>query len=399
MSYITTVTGIHFYPLNPNPKDIDIEDIAHALSLICRANGHFRHFYSVAQHCIACAEEAIERGYSPEVILGCLLHDASEAYLCDVTRPVKKHIPQYLQAEEKLQEVIWKRFIGRELTDAEKKLIFEIDDDILSMEFHLLMPEDLNEDYRKLHGSYTCEYQDPQEVKSRFIQMATLDITVERLLEDDYWIIDILPSQIPIEKQAEYRALTDEYFESGKVAQLHRRYADILTMINSRFKTAMLCMPEDEWTISPDDVAVKDAVIHHTEQGCVDLLLTEEETLISLQAEDLYITVYHPTEEILSLLRQAVSESGFYIWQTPQIARIKKYESYLNEAQQLLCAGENSDRLKYLISELEAYYESIKWRKDFESDEAGLLPKNLKRGVLSEDGINDLLDKYKEVSE
>ena len=399
MSYITTVTGIHFYPLNPNPKDIDIEDIAHALSLICRANGHFRHFYSVAQHCIACAEEAIERGYSPEVILGCLLHDASEAYLCDVTRPVKKHIPQYLQAEEKLQEVIWKRFIGRELTDAEKKLIFEIDDDILSMEFHLLMPEDLNEDYRKLQGSYTCEYQDPQEVKSRFIQMATLDITVERLLEDDYWIIDILPSQIPIEKQAEYRALTDEYYESGKIAQLHQRYADILTMINSRFKTAMLCMPEDEWTISPDDVAVKDAVIHHTERGCVDLLLPEEETLISLQAEDLYITVYHPTEEILSLLRQAVSESGFYIWQTPQIARIKKYESYLNEAQQLLCAGENSDRLKYLISELEAYYESVKWRKDFESDEAGLLPKNLKRGVLSEDGINDLLDEYKEVSE
>ena len=399
MSYITTVTGIHFYPLNPNPKDIDIEDIAHALSLICRANGHFRHFYSVAQHCIACAEEAIERGYSPEVILGCLLHDASEAYLCDVTRPVKKHIPQYLQAEEKLQEVIWKRFIGRELTDAEKKLIFEIDDDILSMEFHLLMPEDLNEDYRKLQGSYTCEYQDPQEVRTRFIQMATLDITVERLLEDDYWIIDILPSQIPIEKQAEHRALTDEYFESGKVAQLHRRYADILTMINSRFKTAMLCMPEDEWTISPDDVAVKDAVIHHTERGCVDLLLPEEETLISLQAEDLYITVYHPTEEILSLLRQAVSESGFYIWQTPQIARIKKYESYLNEAQQLLCAGENSDRLKYLISELEAYYESVKWRKDFESDEAGLLPKNLKRGVLSEDGINDLLDEYKEVSE
>ena len=399
MSYITTVTGIHFYPLNPNPKDIDIEDIAHALSLICRANGHFRHFYSVAQHCIACAEEAIERGYSPEVILGCLLHDASEAYLCDVTRPVKKHIPQYLQAEEKLQEVIWKRFIGRELTDTEKNQIFEIDDDILSMEFHLLMPEDLNEDYRKLQGSYTCEYQDPQEVRTRFIQMATLDITVERLLEDDYWIIDILPSQIPIEKQAEYRALTDEYFESGKVAQLHRRYADILTMINSRFKTAMLCMPEDEWTISPDDVAVKDAVIHHTERGCVDLLLPEEETLISLQAEDLYITVYHPTEEILSLLRQAVSESGFYIWQTPQIARIKKYESYLNEAQQLLCAGENSDRLKYLISELEAYYESVKWRKDFESDEAGLLPKNLKRGVLSEDGINDLLDEYKEVSE
>ena len=47
MSYITTVTSKHFYPLNPNPQDIDIEDIAHALSLICRANGHFKYFYSV----------------------------------------------------------------------------------------------------------------------------------------------------------------------------------------------------------------------------------------------------------------------------------------------------------------------------------------------------------------
>ena len=129
------------------------------------------------------------------------------------------------------------------------------------------------------------------------------------------------------------------------------------------------------------------------------MLLPEEETLISLQAEDLYITVYHPTEEILSLLRQAVSESGFYIWQTPQIERIKKYESYMDEATLLIRTDRNSDRLKYLISELEAYYESVKWRKDFENDEAGLLPKNLKRGVLSEDGINDLLDEYKEVSE
>jgi len=82
-----------------------------------------------------------------------------------------------------------------------------------------------------------------------------------------------------------------------------------------------------------------------------------------------------------------------------KIARIKKYESYLNEARQLLRAGENSERLKYLVSELEAYYESVKWRKDFENDEAGLLPKNLKRGLLSEDGIYNLLEEYREVSE
>ena len=170
-------------------------------------------------------------------------------------------------------------------------------------------------------------------------------------------------------------------------------------MINSRFSTAMLCMPEDKWTISPADSAVIHAVIRHTERGCVDLLLPGEDVLVSLQAEDLYITVYHPTAEILSLLQQTVSKMGFYIWQTPQIKRIKKYESYLYEAQQLLHTGENPDRLKYLIGELEAYYESVKWRKDYENDEAGLLPSNLSRGVLSEDGIYNLLEEYREVSE
>ena len=84
MSYILTYKKIEFYPLNPKIEDIDIEDIAHALSLLCRANGHFKHFYSVGLHSINCASEAISRGYSQNVVLGCLLHDGSEAYLADI---------------------------------------------------------------------------------------------------------------------------------------------------------------------------------------------------------------------------------------------------------------------------------------------------------------------------
>lgn len=315
MSYITTFTGKHFYPLNPDKQDIDLEDIAHALSLICRANGHFKHFYSVAQHCIACANEAVARGYSWEVILGALLHDASEAYLCDVTRPVKKHIPAYLQAEEKLQNCIWNHFIGRELTEAEKNQIFEIDDHVLSMEFHLLMPEDLNEDYRKLKSECECAYQNPQEVKEQFIRMATLDIMVERLLEEDYRIIDMFPGQIPADKRDEYDALTKRYLEKSEFVRLHRQYAEILKELSGPFYTAMLCLPEDEWTVSPDGNAVRDAVIRHTEGGCVYLLLIGEGTLITLQSEDLYITVYHPSDRILSHLEQSIPEKGFYIWQ------------------------------------------------------------------------------------
>ena len=169
MSYILTVTGKHFDPVEPEEYLIDIHDIAHALSMICRANGHFPIFYSVAQHSIACAEEAIERGLSGEIILGCLLHDASEAYLSDVTRPVKKDLPYYLNVEEKLQNLIWKHFIGRDLTEDEKKTIFEIDDQMLSMEFHQLMPEGVDDSWKQLKRGVICEYMLSEEVKDKFL--------------------------------------------------------------------------------------------------------------------------------------------------------------------------------------------------------------------------------------
>lgn len=165
-------TGKHFDPMNPVDCEIDILDIAHALSLMCRGNGHIKTFYSVAQHSIACAEEAFERGYTSIVMMGCLLHDASEAYLSDVTRPIKKDLPQYLQAEDRLQNAIWRRFIGRDLTADEKEKVFEIDDLMLSMEFHQLMPEELNDDYRKLVKDVVCETMPTEIVRDKFLQLA-----------------------------------------------------------------------------------------------------------------------------------------------------------------------------------------------------------------------------------
>ena len=78
---ILTYSGIRFYPLEPVKEDIKIEDIAHSLSLMTRANGHCKHFYSVAQHSINCYKEAKARGYSERVQLGSLLHDKS--YISD----------------------------------------------------------------------------------------------------------------------------------------------------------------------------------------------------------------------------------------------------------------------------------------------------------------------------
>ena len=137
--YILTYLKIKFYPLEPVREDIKIADIAHALSLMTRANGHCKHFYSVAQHSIHCHYEAKSRGYSERVQLGCLLHDASESYISDLTRPVKRNLPEYFAIEAKLQSVIYDRFGLGDLSEDELKQIEDVDDTLLYYEFEVLM--------------------------------------------------------------------------------------------------------------------------------------------------------------------------------------------------------------------------------------------------------------------
>lgn len=137
--FIITYTKIKFYPLDPVIEDIKIEDIAHSLSLMTRANGHFSYFYSVAQHSINCCKEALSREYSRRVQLGCLLHDASESYISDITRPVKWRLPEYSVIEEKLQNLIYNRFGLSDLSEEEKIQIEEVDDALLHLEFESMM--------------------------------------------------------------------------------------------------------------------------------------------------------------------------------------------------------------------------------------------------------------------
>ena len=83
--FITTYTGKKFHYLDPQPDEIDIVDIAHSLSLTCRFSGHCREFYSVAEHSIRVAEIV-----PLELRLQALLHDAAEAYITDIPRPIKR---------------------------------------------------------------------------------------------------------------------------------------------------------------------------------------------------------------------------------------------------------------------------------------------------------------------
>lgn len=98
---MTTFNGRRVDPWNLTADDLQIDNIAHALSMLCRFGGHSREFYSVAQHCVRVA-----RSLPPELWLEGLMHDATEAFLGDMVRPVKHKLEEY----KKLEDRVWQVF-------------------------------------------------------------------------------------------------------------------------------------------------------------------------------------------------------------------------------------------------------------------------------------------------
>lgn len=119
-TWIMTYTGQRFYPFTPKANDVQLADIAHALAMICRFTGHTRQFYSVAQHsvnvsrlaeCQAAADRALpyKEGVVAQLALVALLHDAAEAYICDLAQPIKALTPRYEAVETLILHAIHTR--------------------------------------------------------------------------------------------------------------------------------------------------------------------------------------------------------------------------------------------------------------------------------------------------
>jgi len=119
--WMQTFTGRAFYPLSPRVEDVVALDIAHSLAMQCRYNGHVQRFYSVAEHCVLMSDWIMtnretpgglirSEKYSRELALWALLHDAAEAYCGDMVRPLKLHMPDFCEVDDRLTAVIARRF-------------------------------------------------------------------------------------------------------------------------------------------------------------------------------------------------------------------------------------------------------------------------------------------------
>jgi 5'-deoxynucleotidase YfbR-like HD superfamily hydrolase len=132
-AWIQTYSGVAFDLMDPQPDQVKIEDISHALAQLCRFAGHTQQFYSVAQHSVL-----VSRSVPVPLALAGLLHDATEAYCVDVPRPLKRMpgMEGYRAVEQRIWQAVASRF---GLADELPFLVKEADNRMLFTERRDLM--------------------------------------------------------------------------------------------------------------------------------------------------------------------------------------------------------------------------------------------------------------------
>ena len=151
---IKTFTGRYVDLINPDPSTINILDIAHALGAMPRFAGHTKKFYSVAEHSVQCAIR-VEHGIRLEMVA--LLHDASEAYLMDIPRPLKQNLPEYKAIEERMMRAIFAKF---ELPYEDMLLIKQVDNELLEIEMECVFL-----------GVGPFDYHKPEQAEKNFLEV------------------------------------------------------------------------------------------------------------------------------------------------------------------------------------------------------------------------------------
>jgi hypothetical protein len=162
--WIQTFTGRQYWPLDPREQDVSIRDIAHALSHNNRFTGHTFYAYSVAQHSVL-GSYLLERLVHQRQFL---LHDATEAYIADIARPLKRHLANYIEIEDLNWNIISNRFgVSRTMYPEVKQM----DNDMLLAEREQIMRKtDFPWSVDGKAAQVTIERWSPEEAQLRFLQ-------------------------------------------------------------------------------------------------------------------------------------------------------------------------------------------------------------------------------------
>ena len=139
-------------------------------------------------------------------------------------------------------------------------------------------------------------------------------MTIEEYLETSYWVIDPLPRQVPAHSRGQYFRIEEHYRSRPLIDALYSRFTDILLKLNC-YEDMAFSTDGDQWETNPLPTQI-DAMVRQSlsDLRMLYVMLPAAETLITLSADDIYMTIYNPNEETMELLASLVTSEGLFIW-------------------------------------------------------------------------------------
>ena len=137
------------------------------------------------------------------------------------------------------------------------------------------------------------------------------DALTEALLEKEYRIIDILPRLVSAERGEAYHAAERFFLAQPRLKALYGHFASVLAKLSCYYDLAL--SSGEDWAHAPAPQVLWARIVACADGGWCNVLLPAEEALITLSGGDLYMTLYHPSEELAETVRQLAAAEGLFV--------------------------------------------------------------------------------------
>ena len=139
-------------------------------------------------------------------------------------------------------------------------------------------------------------------------------MTIEEYLERPYWVIDILPKQVPADGKGQYFRIEKYFLEHPQIDNIYRKFTNILLKLNC-YEDIGVSYDGDEWITNPAPQELEAALLKcMADKQMFYIILKSADVLITVSGDDTYMTVYNPTEEVLELFGSLAGSEGFFMW-------------------------------------------------------------------------------------
>ena len=139
-------------------------------------------------------------------------------------------------------------------------------------------------------------------------------MTIEEYLNKPYWVIDILPKQVPADSRGQYFRIEKYFLKHPQIDVIYRKFTNILLKLNC-YEDIDVSHDGDEWITNPAPHELEAALLKSmADRQMFYIILKSADVLITVSGDDTYMTVYNPTEEVLELIGSLAGSEGLLVW-------------------------------------------------------------------------------------